>query len=69
MDRRTQRLFLLCLFFGVACLLYQSAHYAPLPLRKGSAGSKVNVGSQLDVKGLVPANATLGVSGPVFCTL
>ena len=64
MDRRTQRVFLLCLFFGVAYLLYKSssAHQDPQRRRKGPADPTNNAAAQLDLKGLVPANSTLGVS-------
>ena len=60
MDRRTQRLVLLILFFGVAVVLYRSLgsrEYA-VP-RSGSADSRY--ADLAEFKGLEPANSTLGV--------
>ncbi|KAK4544192.1 hypothetical protein LTR36_004402 [Oleoguttula mirabilis] len=62
MGRRTQRLLLLLLFFGVVYLLYSSANGNTARQRPGggSGSSAANAGPELDLKGLVPANATLG---------
>jgi len=67
MDRRTQRALLLALFFAVAYLLYTTAGTPPVlwpASRNGSsnAWSAINAGPALDLKGLTPANSTLGVS-------
>ena len=59
MDRRTQRLVFLLLFFGVAVVLYRSLgsrQYA-VP-REGHSSTGLD---ELDLRGLEPANSTLGV--------
>jgi hypothetical protein len=60
MDRRTQRLVLLILFFCVAVVLYRSLgsrdHAVP---RGGSSDPRYN--DLAEFRGLAPANATLGV--------
>lgn len=56
MDRRTQRLVLLILFFGVAVVLYRSLGSREYAVKR--EGSKYN---DLDLRGLEPANSTLGV--------
>lgn len=67
MDRRTQRLILLILLFGVAVVLYRSLGSASDAVRrrpgsfvKGPAGDSV-ASYALDITGLEPANSTLGV--------
>ncbi|KAK5112304.1 hypothetical protein LTR85_011576 [Meristemomyces frigidus] len=63
MDRRTQRWLLLLLFFGVVYLLYSSSNgynTGRQPPGGGTGSSATNAGPELDLKGLVPANATLG---------
>lgn len=59
MDRRTQRLVLLILFFGVAVVLYRSLGSREYAVRQGGAQSSGN--NDLDLRGLQPANSTLGV--------
>jgi len=65
MERRTQRLLLLVLFFGVVYLLYASAnsHQKARRRTETGSGSSGNAGQELlDVRGLESANSTLGVS-------
>ncbi|KAK5137728.1 hypothetical protein LTR08_007299 [Meristemomyces frigidus] len=59
--RRTQRLLLLVLFIGFAFLLYRGSHEDGTA-RQRIRGGVVNAGPgpELDLEGLVPANATLG---------
>ena len=70
MDRRTQRSILLILLFGVAVVLYRSLGWRDAPVvRHGGVGAPRLSGSgniagadfKLDLSGLEPANATLGV--------
>ena len=72
MDRRTQRLILLILLFGVAVVLYRSLGSASDAVRrrpgsfvKGPAGDSF-ASYALDISGLEPANSTLGVRVTLF---
>ena len=66
MDRRTQRLVLLLLFFGVAVVLYTSvgSSRGEYVVPRGGAQS-----SGMDLKDLEPANATLGVGCRIIAPL
>ena len=60
MNRATQRLIFLILFFGVAIVLYRSLGSQENAVQHGGVGSYGNAG--LALKDLEPANSTLGVS-------
>lgn len=59
MDRRSQRLLLLALLFSVTLLLYRSFNRAG-----GAAGIEPPAGATVDLRGVKPANSTLGVRLP-----
>ena len=60
MDRRTQRAVLLILFFGVAIVLYRSLGSSDYAVPR-NGGAVIGKYDELDLTGLEPANATLGV--------
>jgi hypothetical protein len=59
MDRRTQRLVFLILFFGVAVVLYRSLGSRQYAVPRGGHSSTGL--DESDLRGLEPANSTLGV--------
>lgn len=62
MDRRRQRLIALLLILVVAIVLYKSLGSTEYAVRRGGAArSGAALSSDLNLRGLKPANSTLGV--------
>ena len=61
MDRRSQRLVILFLLLGIVFLLFKDSHGHNETALQQIDGGLPNAGAKLNLKGLVPANATLGV--------
>ena len=70
MDRRTQRVVLVVLFFLVTIILYRTLGSGDTVLRYGGRRGRVTpegtTALRVDPKGLAPANSTLGVCIPTL---